>query len=235
MAEIGRWNGHIFEVSASMVRSFSDLTIKAGCETEEKTSSKQKYVKRKAGNPTQLSLTIILVADLGCDVRSEADAFTEDARTGATDYFYVGSRKLVAAQLMLTDASVENIDISPSGFWSAATVKLTMKQAGKMDGDTGSSSGSNSGSGKSGSKGSSGSKKATVKTESYADMNHSQIAANNKYGTGSTIQKADVDKATDAATSIKDKAAAVTKAKDDLKVTGYYTTASGKKIPIMSV
>ena len=105
MAEIGRWNGHIFEVSASIVRWFSALTIKAGCETEDKTSDKQKYVKRKAGNAAQVTMTITLLSALGCDVRREMETFLEEARAGKKDYFYIGNSKLLPEKLMLTDAN----------------------------------------------------------------------------------------------------------------------------------
>lgn len=155
MAEIGRWGGHKFEVSAEVVRSFTGLTIKGSSETEDKTSSKQKYVSRKNGKPVEISLTAHLSAFLGCDVRAEALAFVDHARAGKTDYFYVGDAKLVTCQLMLTDASVEEVEISGGNTWTRADVKLTMKQCSKNDGSSGS-----------GSSGSGGSKKASTKTTS---------------------------------------------------------------------
>lgn len=232
MAEIGRWNGHIFEVSASIVRGFSALTIKAGCETEDKTSNKQKYVKRKAGNAAQVTMTITLLSALGCDVRREVETFLEEARAGKKDYFYIGNSKLLPEKLMLTDANADSIEISPSGFWSAATLKLTMKQAEKGEESSASSSGSSkSGSSKSGSSksgSSSGSKKESVKSD-YYNMKASQIAANNnsKYSSSST------DNAIEAANKVVEKAK--TESKESLKVKDYYVTSTGKKIPIMSV
>ena len=114
MAEVGRWNGHIFEVSTDVLRSFSGLSIKAGCETEEKTSGKQKYVVRKAGNAAEVSLTVTLLRAFGCDVRAEVDAFSSDATAGAKDYFYVGNKKLVPCQLMLTQAEISEIESIPA-------------------------------------------------------------------------------------------------------------------------
>ena len=154
MAEIGRWGGHKFEMTPEVVRGFTGLTIKASSETQDKTSSSQKYVARKNGNPTEVSLTAHLNAFLGCDVRAEAMAFVSEASAGKKDYFYVGNAKLVTCQLMLTDASVEEVQISGGNIWTRADVKLTMKQCSKNDGST--SGGSSSG----------GSKKASTKTSS---------------------------------------------------------------------
>ena len=224
MAEIGRWNGHIFEVSASIVRGFSALTIKAGCETEDKTSDKQKYVKRKAGNAAQVTMTITLLSALGCDVRREMETFLEEARAGKKDYFYIGNSKLLPEKLMLTDANADSIEISPSGFWSAATLKLTMKQAEKGE----ESSASSSGSSKSGSSKSGNSKSGSMKSD-YYNMKANQIAANNN----GKYSSAEVDKAIE---KVNNKVAeAKTESKESLKVKDYYMTSTGKKIPIMSV
>lgn len=157
MAEIGRWNGHIFEVNQNEVFSFSELSISASCETEDKESSKQKYASRQAANATEISMTVALNTHLGVDVRDEIMGFVEDARAGSKDYFYIGNAKLVPYKLMLTEASASEIDIAAGGKWTHASLQLKMKQAEK-DGSTASSTGSSSGS--SGSKKSSGSDKA---------------------------------------------------------------------------
>lgn len=78
--EMGRWNGHKFIVSPTLIRSFSDLQIKGSCELKDKKNSKQGYVSRKGGNATEVTLTIILSAFTGCDVRKEAMAFVKEAR-----------------------------------------------------------------------------------------------------------------------------------------------------------
>lgn len=132
MAEIGRWNGHKFIVSPELILGFTDLQIKASSETKEKKKSKQKYVKRKNGKPTEVTLTVKLTAQAGCDVRSEAMAFIADARAGKKDYFYVNNKKLVTCKLMLTDATVKEAVIPNGGDdWVSADVSLTLKQAAK--------------------------------------------------------------------------------------------------------
>lgn len=165
MAEIGRWNGHIFEASSSVVRGISDLTVKGSSETEEKTTDGQKYTSMKNSNPIEVSLTVKLSAYLGCDVRDESDAFLADVNSGAKDYLYIGGSKLVTCQLMLTSANVDEVAISPSGQWLYCAVALTLKQCSNRDGTIPSSSSGSSGENVSSSNTSS--KKTSVKASSY--------------------------------------------------------------------
>lgn len=159
MAEIGRWNGHKFEVSSSLIRSFTGLQIKGSSETEDKEDGSQKYVSRKKGKPVEVSFTIHLNARLGCNVRSEALKFVSEARAGKKDYFYVGNKKLVTCQLMLTDATVKEIGLINKGTWTQADVQVTMKQCSKNDGAPGSS----------------GSKKASVKKTSTTTTKNTNV------------------------------------------------------------
>lgn len=164
MAEIGRWNKHIFQVSSNLIRGFTGLTIKGSSETEDKESGGEKYVSRKSGKPTEISITVGLNAMTGCDVRTEALKFVSEAEAGAKDYFYVGSKKLVTCKLMLTEASVKDTAISGNGTWTSAKVQLTFKKCTKNDGTLGQSSGgggSSSGSGGSSSGSSGGSSKSS--------------------------------------------------------------------------
>ena len=148
MPETGKWNGHTFVVSPVLVRGFTDLAIKGSSKTEDKVSDEQGYAARKSAQPREITMTVGLFASLGCDVRSEAMAFVDEACEGAEDYLYVGGKKLVECSLMLTEASVEETDIAPSGTWVKASVKLTFKQATRKDGKkSGSSGGSGNGGG----------------------------------------------------------------------------------------
>lgn len=159
MPEVGKWNSHTFVVSPNIIRSFTGLTIKGSSETEDKETGGQKYVSRKSGKPAEISLTVLLSALTGNDVRNEALAFVDEARRGSQGYFYVGGKKLVTCQLMLTDASISETQIASNGVWVGCKVQLTFKQSGKYDGESG---GSSSGGGSSGGS-SGGSKKTSVK------------------------------------------------------------------------
>lgn len=161
MGVIGRWGGYTFEVSPSVVRSFSDLSIKGSSETEEKESGGEKYVARKSGKPSEVSMTVQLHAMLGCNVRAEAMGFVEDATNGKRDYFYVGSGKLFVPSMMLTEASVSKVVMSPDGTWLSADVKLTLRQCEKRVADVPQQSYDDGGGSVS-----SGSKKASVNTTS---------------------------------------------------------------------
>lgn len=172
MAEIASWNGHSFTVSPKLIRGFTGLTIKGSSETEDKTSDGQKYVSRKNSNPSEITLTAELNALTGCDVKNEALKFVDEARSGAKNYFYMGGKKLITCQLMLTEASVSETTIAPNGTWISCKVKLTMKQCAKYDGSSGSSSSSSSSS--SGS--SSGSKKTSTKKTSTTTTKKTTVA-----------------------------------------------------------
>lgn len=159
MGVIGRWGGYTFEVSPSVVRSFTEMSIKGSSDTEDKESGGEKYVARKSGKPSEVSLTVQLNAMLGCNVRAEAMGFVEDATSGKTDYFYVGSGKLFVPSMMLTEADVSKVVMSADGTWLSADVKLTLKQSEKRAADVPQQSYDDGGG-----SGSSGSKKASVKT-----------------------------------------------------------------------
>ena len=161
MAMMGRWGLYTFEVTPGVIRSFSDLSIKGSSETEEKESGGEKYVARKSGKPSEVSLTVQLNAMLGCDVRAEAMCLVEEATIGRTAYFYVGSSKLFVTQMMLTEASVSKVVMSPDGTWLSADVKLTLRQCEKRVADVPQQSYDDGGGA-----GSSGSKKASANTTS---------------------------------------------------------------------
>lgn len=131
--QIGSWGNHTFEVNPVLIRSFTGLTIRGGAEVDEKTSNNQKYVRRKAGNAHELTVTVILSAYMGCDVRAEAMSFVEDARNCEEGYFYIAGKKLLPETLMLTEAQVSEVELSPSGEMVHAQVQLTMKQSDKGD------------------------------------------------------------------------------------------------------
>jgi len=151
--QIGNWNGHVFEVSDRLIRGFTELSIQGGCETTEKNTNEQKYVERKYGNAQSISLVVGLNALLGVnDVQGEAMQLVAEAEAGATAYFYLGSRKLVSCQMMLTRADVVEIVTAPGrgDRWISCNVRITLQQASDNDGsipasDTGEGSGGGGG------------------------------------------------------------------------------------------
>lgn len=142
--EIARWNGHKFKVSSKLVRGFTDLQIKGSSETEDMEKDKDVYVKRKNGQPMEVSMTVNLNAMTGCSVRKEAIAFVEEAKEGKKDYLYIGNKKLVKAKLLLVSANVKEVQIAPGAKWVRADVQLTFKQSGKGGKPVSKSSGSSS-------------------------------------------------------------------------------------------
>lgn len=161
--ETGRWNGNKFTVSSKLIRGFDGLQIKGSNETEDKKKNGQLYSARKNGRPAEVSVTAHLNAFTGCNVRKEALAFVEQAQKGDKDYFYIGTKKLLPYKLMLTEATVKEVQIAPGHAWVSAQVQLTFRQTG-TGGKSVNSGGSGNGSGGSGSL--SGSSKVSVKTSS---------------------------------------------------------------------
>lgn len=131
MGEIGRWHKYTFEISSKNVVGWNALAVTGASELEGKSedSGSTEYVKRKGAKPIEITMTVILAARLGIDVYNWAMSFVADAKNGKEDYLYIGSKKVIPYQLMLTQAKVDKIDISPKGKWKSAQVKLTFKQS----------------------------------------------------------------------------------------------------------
>lgn len=229
MPEVGKWNSHTFVVSPNVIRSFTGLTIKGSSETEDKETGGQKYVSRKSGKPAEISLTVLLSALTGNDVRNEALAFVDEARRGSQGYFYVGGKKLVTCQLMLTDASISETQIASNGVWVGCKVQLTFKQSGKYDGESG---GSSSGGGSSGGS-SGGSKKSSVKKKTTTSSGILSAVKGAVTGAISAVKK--VAGAVGAITGISKAVSTIKRitnnAKKQSKTTKKKTTPAKKVIP----
>ncbi len=165
MATIGKWKNHKFVVSSKKIYSYENLQIKGGSNIEEKKKKKKPTVKRKGAKPMEVSLTVILNAFTGPNVRQEALLFVKEATKGSKGYFYTGNKKLMTCKLMLTDATVKNVEVTRGGSWSKAEVTLTLKQCTKGEANV-SGGGGNGGKKKKKKKKGKNSKKASVRSTS---------------------------------------------------------------------
>ena len=167
--ETARWGGHKFTVSPKKIIGFDGLQIHGACEVESKKKNGQLYAARKYAKPTEVTMTAHLYAQTGCDVRKTALKFVEEAKKGKNDYCYIGSKKLFTYKILLTDATVKEIEIAHNKTWIKADVQLTFEQTGtggtSLNKSSSGSSGS-SGSGGGGSYSNSGSYKQSVNTSS---------------------------------------------------------------------
>lgn len=140
---IAKWAKHKFVVTPTLIRGFQDLKIKGHCNVENKDKDNEKeFVTRKNGKPTELSFTVDLNALTGVkDVYSEAIKFVSEADEGKTDFFYLGSKKLLGIKMMLVTAEISEIVMFPQkgNKWISCSVKLTFKKAskGKTEGGNG--------------------------------------------------------------------------------------------------
>lgn len=169
MATIANWNGHTFVVSPGLIRGFTGLTVEGACETTTKNRDKQKYEERKYGEAPKIGMTIGLSALTGVtDVFGEAMTWVSEAQKGATAYFYMGSRKLIPAKVILVSAKVSEVEMTGNGSqWISCNVDVAFRQGAKNDG-----SGNGVGSG-----GGGGSQKASVKTTGLKQSAVSAAAA----------------------------------------------------------
>ena len=236
---IGKWNGHKFVVSSKMIRSFEGLQIKGSSELKSAKDSGQGKVARKGANPTEVSLTVKLNAYVGCDVKKEAMALVSEARSGKKGYFYIGKKKLLSCKLMLTEATVKEVEVNSSAKWINAEVSLTLKQCnkgGSSSSSSSSSSGSSGGSGGSsgsGSGGSGGSNKASVRTSSpTTKAKIAGAAAAVAAGVKKNSQVDAVSGAAPTAKSVKAGTSAVTRIATNAKKTTVATKIAGAALTI---
>lgn len=139
MADLITWSGNggiSFFVNANEIRGIKDISISSSVETEDQTKSKEKYIKKKNTGSYQLTLTAVLNAALGVDVREVALKITEAARKGSTGYFYTVGSKLFPSKFMCTDAKISGFEMTGTGVWKYCEVSMTLKQCSKYGGGT---------------------------------------------------------------------------------------------------
>lgn len=137
MAEIFRWGGFAFTIKPTGILAVNDIEITGKCETEDSVVDEEKFVTKKNADKYTVTLTAIISAQLGQNVRQTVLDMTEAARTGEQGYIYTAQGKLLPCPFMLISAKASNIDMGPSGQWLYSEVALTLNQCAKYDGTTG--------------------------------------------------------------------------------------------------
>lgn len=138
-SEMIKWSGHgdvCFFLKANEIRGVKDISISAKLETEDETVDSEKYTKKKNDGGYEITMTAVLNAALGVDVKKVALAMTESARIGNTGYFYMATQKLLTPQFVATDAKIKNLRTNRTGTWLECEVDFTLKQSSKFDGST---------------------------------------------------------------------------------------------------
>lgn len=128
MAVVASWNSCTFQISESDAAMINNIKLRGECEIEEKTENGQTIVEMKNRKPAQITMTAVLHASFGVDVREWATRLVEEAQKGGSDYFYMGGKKVFPFKLMLTNAETEEVLTSPSGAWIRTNVNMTLKQ-----------------------------------------------------------------------------------------------------------
>lgn len=181
--------------------AITELEISTDADTDDKNSGKDGYIKFNNAKASEVTLTAILDAGFGCDVRQDAVAMVEAARTGDKDYIYLDGEKLLPWKMILTEADVQETQIGPNGKWSHAEVELTWEQGEKKEtekkksgssssGSSGRSSGGASGgsSGSSSGNGGSSSQKQTVKAITDSAKSRATVAEKKEQKWQATIK-----------------------------------------------
>lgn len=126
---IAQFGSMRFEISADNAMLFADLKLSAGCETEDQSSNGQKFASYKEGKAAAITMTILLNAALGNDVRGTTEWLQHSAQRGVKEYMTLGGRKLYPFQLIMTKADADKIMIAPDGRWVSAEVSVSFTQA----------------------------------------------------------------------------------------------------------
>lgn len=126
--EVAAWWKYRFIVSPNAIMGFKGLQVKASCELESKDNSQSGVAVRKRANPTEISFDAVFCALTGVSPRSEAHDLLIAARGGYQSHLYVGGKKILSCQFMLTDATLQDVEVTPKGKWVSAKMHLTLKQ-----------------------------------------------------------------------------------------------------------
>ena len=135
--DLVNWSGQkgvSFYLKSKEIRGVKDINISASLDTEDNEADSEKYTKKKNAGSYQITLTAVLNAALGVNVKEVAIAMTEAARQGKSGYFYMSTKKLFPSQFMATDAKITNLRLTRKGKWSYAEVEFTLKQCSKYNG-----------------------------------------------------------------------------------------------------
>ena len=128
--QIGRFKNHTFEVSSGKIDALKDLTLSASAQTDTKSSGGVGFVTFKDGTYS-VGFSVTLNAYTGANVEKRAKALAAAAASGESGYVYIAGRRLVNAELMLTQADISNVQLARDGSWYYAEVKLSFKRTGK--------------------------------------------------------------------------------------------------------
>jgi len=151
---IVRWGDFKFSVTPKDIVGVRDISLSGSCETEEKESGGEKYVKLKNRKPIEFTVKVLLNAYLTEDVKGKTVDLITTSTKGQSNYLYLGNEKLLTPRFMLTAAKAGKVTIAAGNTWVSSEIELTFRQSTKYDGTKS----------KSKSKKSGGSKKKSTKT-----------------------------------------------------------------------
>lgn len=121
------------DTTENCAKLISELELSTDSDTDDKNAGKDGYIKYKNAKAAEVTLTVILDAGFGCDVRKETLTLIAAARTGDAHPLYLDGEKLMPWEMILTEAEATETQIGLGGEWVHAEVELTFQQGGKTD------------------------------------------------------------------------------------------------------
>jgi hypothetical protein len=129
MAEIAKWGRIRFKVNADKVFSFKGLKrTYSGKWSDHSIIGRKPKMEFCGANAQEISMEVILDAELGVNPRSELDKFVSAAEHGDIDYLYIGGRKICNNRLCIASGTDNWNTVWNNGELVSATASLTFSE-----------------------------------------------------------------------------------------------------------
>lgn len=129
MAELAKWGGITFRVNSNQVFSFRKMKRSYSARwATHNIAGKRPKMEFQGPNMDEISIEVILDAELGVKPRAAMKQFRSAAKKGKVDYFYVGGKKVVARKVYISAGTENWNEIWNGGELVRATATLTFNE-----------------------------------------------------------------------------------------------------------
>ena len=129
MATMAKWGGITFKVNANKTLTFHDMKRSySGKWEEHPIIGKRPKLEFKGPGMDEITIEVILDAELGVKPRSVMKKFREAAKKGKVAYFYVGGKKVAKYKFYLESGTEHWKEIWNKGELVRSTAELTFKE-----------------------------------------------------------------------------------------------------------
>lgn len=129
MATIAKWGDITFRVSSEQVFSFRKMKRSYSARwATHNIPGKRPKMEFQGANMDEMSIEVILDAELGVKPRAAMKKFRAAAKKGKVHYFYVGGKKVVARKMYISAGTENWNEIWNGGELVRATATLTFNE-----------------------------------------------------------------------------------------------------------